>query len=88
MIFLFLWLAVRVGGKREWPVWTPPAEMIRRQDPQQGKAAYELAEAFCEQSRLRIEELFDRLWTNTATADTPRRMPGSCIGRLLSLAFP
>ena len=45
------------------------AEMIRQQDPQQGKAAYELAEAFCEQSRLRIEELFDRLWTNSDDTD-------------------
>lgn len=45
------------------------AEMIRRQDPRQGKTAYELAEAFCEQSRLRIEELFDRLWTNTDDSD-------------------
>ncbi len=45
------------------------AEMIRRQDPEQGKAAYELAEAFCEQSRLRVEELFDRLWTNTDDTD-------------------
>ncbi len=45
------------------------AEMIRKQDPEQGKAAYELAEAFCAQSRIRIEELFDRLWTNTDDVD-------------------
>ena len=45
------------------------AEMIRKEDPDRGRAAYELAEAFCEQSRIRIEELFDRLWTNTDDID-------------------
>ena len=45
------------------------AEMIRKEDPERGKAAYELAEAFCEQSRLRIEEAFDRLWTNSDGID-------------------
>lgn len=45
------------------------AEMIRKEDPERGKAAYELAEAFCAQSRVRIEELFDRLWTNTDDVD-------------------
>jgi alkylation response protein AidB-like acyl-CoA dehydrogenase len=45
------------------------AEMIRREDPERGKAAYELAEAFCVQSRLRIEEAFDRLWTNSDGVD-------------------
>ena len=29
------------------------AEMIRQQDPQEGTTAYELAEAFCRQSRIR-----------------------------------
>jgi alkylation response protein AidB-like acyl-CoA dehydrogenase len=32
--------------------------------------AYELAEAFCGQSRLRIERLFDGLWNNTDDADS------------------
>ena len=45
------------------------AEMIRKEDPERGKAAYELAEAFCVQSRLRIEEAFDRLWTNSDDVD-------------------
>jgi alkylation response protein AidB-like acyl-CoA dehydrogenase len=45
------------------------AEMIRKEDPERGKAAYELAEAFCVQSRLRIEEAFDRLWTNSDGVD-------------------
>jgi alkylation response protein AidB-like acyl-CoA dehydrogenase len=47
------------------------AEMIRQEDPERGKAAYELAEAFCIQSRLRIEEAFDRLWNNSDTVDRP-----------------
>jgi hypothetical protein len=45
------------------------AEMIRQEDPERGKAAYELAEAFCVQSRLRIEDAFDRLWTNSDGID-------------------
>ena len=45
------------------------AEMLRRTDPQQGQAAYDLAEAFCEQSRVRVEELFGRLWSNTDDTD-------------------
>ena len=45
------------------------AEMIRREDANQGQAAYELAAAFCEQSRLRVDELFDQLWTNTDDSD-------------------
>ena len=45
------------------------AEMIRKEDPERGQAAYELAEAFCIQSRLRIEEAFDRLWNNSDAVD-------------------
>ena len=45
------------------------AEMIRKEDPERGKAAYQLAEAFCVQSRLRIEDAFDRLWTNSDGID-------------------
>jgi len=45
------------------------AEMIRKEDPERGEAAYELAEAFCVQSRIRIEEAFDRLWTNSDNVD-------------------
>ena len=43
--------------------------MMRAQDPERGAAAYELAAAFCEQSRIRVAELFDRLWTNTDDGD-------------------
>jgi len=45
------------------------AEMLRTQDPVQGKSAYELADVFCAQSRIRVEALFDQLWTNTDTDD-------------------
>ncbi len=45
------------------------AEMLRVDDPEQGRTAYELADAFCRQSRLRVDELFDRLWKNTDDLD-------------------
>jgi alkylation response protein AidB-like acyl-CoA dehydrogenase len=45
------------------------AEMQRGDDPSRGAAAYELAEAFCQQSRLRVEKLFDALWDNTDDLD-------------------
>ncbi|WP_322938483.1 acyl-CoA dehydrogenase family protein [Nocardioides bizhenqiangii] len=48
------------------------AAMIRADDPSQGDAAFALADAFCEQARLRAEHLFDRLWANTD--DTDRRV--------------
>ncbi|MEV7615262.1 acyl-CoA dehydrogenase family protein [Streptomyces sp. NPDC089799] len=34
-----------------------------------GREAYQLADAFCRQSRLRVEELFGRLWSNTDDLD-------------------
>ncbi|MER6673672.1 acyl-CoA dehydrogenase family protein [Streptomyces sp. NPDC000983] len=34
-----------------------------------GREAYQLADAFCRQSRLRVEELFGRLWSNTDEMD-------------------
>ena len=45
------------------------AEMLRTDDAAQGDAAYELADAFCAQSRVRVEELFDKLWRNTDDVD-------------------
>lgn len=45
------------------------AEMQRADDPAEGQTAYELADAFCRQARLRVEELFDRLWHNTDDVD-------------------
>ncbi len=46
------------------------AEMLRADDPARGASAYELADAFCQQSRGRVEALFDRLWNNTDDLDT------------------
>jgi hypothetical protein len=45
------------------------AEMLRVGDPARGVPAYELAEAFCEQARLRVDQLFDQLWNNTDDSD-------------------
>ncbi|WP_019058781.1 acyl-CoA dehydrogenase family protein [Streptomyces prunicolor] len=44
------------------------AELLRTQGDH-GREAYQLADAFCEQSRIRVEELFGRLWTNTDDID-------------------
>jgi alkylation response protein AidB-like acyl-CoA dehydrogenase len=46
------------------------AEMLRRSEPAQAKGAVELADTFCRQSRLRVETLFERLWSNSDEADT------------------
>lgn len=45
------------------------AAMIATDTPEQGKAAYQLADTFAEQSRHRIERLLDALWHNTDAAD-------------------
>jgi alkylation response protein AidB-like acyl-CoA dehydrogenase len=45
------------------------AEALRSADAAQGEQAYELAEAFCQQASLRVEALFDALWTNTDNTD-------------------
>lgn len=45
------------------------AEMLLRTDPGRAASAYELAEAYCEQARVRVDEYFDRLWRNTDDAD-------------------
>ncbi|MFR9795879.1 acyl-CoA dehydrogenase family protein [Streptomyces sp. MS06] len=44
------------------------AEHLRRRG-EHGPAAYQLADAFCRQARIRVDELFDRLWTNTDDLD-------------------
>ncbi|WAZ24473.1 acyl-CoA dehydrogenase family protein [Streptomyces cinnabarinus] len=44
------------------------AEHLRTRG-EHGREAYQLADAFCRQSRIRIEELFGRLWTNTDVLD-------------------
>jgi alkylation response protein AidB-like acyl-CoA dehydrogenase len=45
------------------------AEMLRARDAEEGAAAYELADVFCQQARLRVERLFDGLFNNTDDAD-------------------
>ncbi|MGW4034542.1 acyl-CoA dehydrogenase family protein [Streptomyces sp. NPDC004838] len=44
------------------------AELLRTGEGH-GREAYQLADVFCRQSRIRIEELFERLWTNTDDID-------------------
>src|SRR3954452_18057270 len=53
------------------------AEMISKDAPEQGEAAFALADAFCEQARLRVDHLFDRLWANTD--DTDRRIASGVL---------
>ncbi|AXK36768.1 acyl-CoA dehydrogenase [Streptomyces armeniacus] len=46
------------------------AEQIRRTgDHERGRSAHQLADAFCRQARIRVDELFGRLWTNTDEPD-------------------
>jgi alkylation response protein AidB-like acyl-CoA dehydrogenase len=45
------------------------AEAQRGADSAVGAQAYELADVFCQQATLRIEALFDALWTNTDGSD-------------------
>jgi hypothetical protein len=45
------------------------AEMLQADDPEKGEAAHELADAFCRQARLRVDELSRRLWRNTDQLD-------------------
>ncbi|GAA2983016.1 MULTISPECIES: acyl-CoA dehydrogenase family protein [Streptomyces] len=44
------------------------AEHLRAADDH-GREAYQLADVFCRQARLRVEELFARLWANTDDID-------------------
>ncbi|MBT2529208.1 acyl-CoA dehydrogenase family protein [Streptomyces sp. ISL-99] len=44
------------------------AELLRT-TTDHGREAYQLADVFCRQSRIRTEELFNRLWTNTDDLD-------------------
>jgi hypothetical protein len=45
------------------------AAMLAADAPEHGKAAYQLADTFAEQSRHRTERLLDELWRNTDVAD-------------------
>ena len=53
------------------------AEMLRVDDEVRGRHAQQLADAFCDQSRLRVETLFAALWTNTD--DTDARLARSVL---------
>ncbi|MEV5297100.1 acyl-CoA dehydrogenase family protein [Amycolatopsis methanolica] len=56
------------------------AEMQREDGVREGEAAYELADVFCRQARVRIETLFEGLWRNTDDVDrrlTDRVMDGA-----------
>lgn len=44
------------------------AELLRGRG-ENGREAYQLADVFCRQARIRVEELFNRLWTNTDDLD-------------------
>ncbi|GAQ56009.1 acyl-CoA dehydrogenase family protein [Streptomyces acidiscabies] len=44
------------------------AEYLRARG-QHGREAYQLADAFCRQARVRVDELFGRLWSNTDEVD-------------------
>ncbi|MFE9634424.1 acyl-CoA dehydrogenase family protein [Streptomyces sp. NPDC006463] len=44
------------------------AEYLRAEG-EHGREAYQLADVFCRQSRIRVEELFGRLWSNTDEID-------------------
>ncbi|TDT74621.1 hypothetical protein DFO47_11316 [Arthrobacter sp. AG258] len=45
------------------------AEMLLRTSPGTAAGAYELADAYCEQAKVRVDEYFDQLWRNTDDAD-------------------
>jgi alkylation response protein AidB-like acyl-CoA dehydrogenase len=45
------------------------AEGMLHTNPERAATAYELAEAYCEHARVRVDEYFDQLWRNTDDAD-------------------
>ena len=45
------------------------AELLRDIEPERAEGATQLADAFCRQSRGRVEKLFDDLWENTDATD-------------------
>jgi alkylation response protein AidB-like acyl-CoA dehydrogenase len=55
------------------------AEMLRTSG-EHGREAYQLADAFCRQARVRVDELFTRLWSNTDEIDH-RVVDGVLSGR-------
>ncbi|MCX3062888.1 acyl-CoA dehydrogenase family protein [Streptomyces beihaiensis] len=53
------------------------AELLRTTGDH-GREAHQLADAFCRQARIRVDELFARLWTNTDDVD--RKVVKSVLG--------
>jgi hypothetical protein len=53
------------------------AEMLRAESAAEGARAYELADVFCAQARLRADALFDGLWKNTDARD--RKLAASVL---------
>ncbi|WP_326700131.1 acyl-CoA dehydrogenase family protein [Streptomyces sp. NBC_01754] len=51
-----------------------------RAEGEHGREAYQLADVFCRQARIRVEELFSRLWSNTDDIDR-RVVDGVLSGR-------
>jgi hypothetical protein len=45
------------------------SRMIDEDDPANAASAVRLADTFCRQARIRVDGLFDRLWTNTDATD-------------------
>jgi alkylation response protein AidB-like acyl-CoA dehydrogenase len=45
------------------------AELIRSDEPDHAESAMQLADTFCQQARLRVDALFDRLWSNSDESD-------------------
>jgi alkylation response protein AidB-like acyl-CoA dehydrogenase len=45
------------------------ADTIKRENPERGEAAYELADLFAKQARRRVDSLFDALWKNDDDAN-------------------
>jgi hypothetical protein len=56
--------------------------MIVADDPERGPGAVQLADTFCRQARVRVDALFDQLWTNTDEPD--RSLARSVIAGELS----
>ncbi|MFF5937014.1 acyl-CoA dehydrogenase family protein [Streptomyces sp. NPDC012508] len=56
------------------------ADLLRSSGGPHGREAQALADAFCRQARLRVEELFGRLWSNTDDLDR-RVVDGVLAGR-------
>ncbi|MQA16001.1 MAG: acyl-CoA dehydrogenase [Pseudonocardiaceae bacterium] len=61
----FLGRIVDIGAE----LFAMSAACVRAQREPEGGTATELADAFCQQARVRTEELFARLWTNSDASD-------------------